>query len=399
MFGGSTSVKLKLILLILAAFIVAGTFFYTNDIVQSLQNRERQFAELFANGLEYIANNDASDQDYTFIFENIVKPIDFPMILTDANDNPNVDGLGGGYKNLDIDTTLSKDEIRAILVEEISYMGKINKPIVVTYADSIVQSKIYYGDSILIGMLRFYPFLQVISALIFILIAYVSFSYVKKTEQSNIWVGLSKETAHQLGTPISSLLGWNEILKMSYREADKVLDVTQEMDSDLSRLNKIAHRFSKIGSKPELKENNMYEVLENVVNYFQRRLPHTGKNVSINLFGEKETIAKINPDLFEWVIENLIKNALDAIEGADGKIDIRLSSSNKIVEIEIEDTGKGIDQNKRKEIFKPGYSTKRRGWGLGLSLSKRIVEDYHEGKIFVKNSILNEGTTFKIILG
>jgi hypothetical protein len=398
MFGGSTSLKLKLTLLVLAALIVAGTFYYTNDIVQSLQNRERQVVELFANGLEYIANNDASNQDYTFIFENIVKPIDFPMILTDANDNPNVDGIGGGYKNLDIDTTLSKEEIKSILKKEIIEMSVINPPIIVTYADSIIQSKIYYGDSKLIAMLRYYPFLQVISALVFILIAYVSFSYVKKTEQSNIWVGLSKETAHQLGTPISSLLGWNEILKMSYAEPDKVLDVTYEMDSDLERLNKIAQRFSKIGSKPELKENNIYEILERVVNYFHRRLPHTGKNVSINLHGENEIMGKVNPDLFEWVIENLIKNALDAIESSEGKIDIRIVKINKLVEIEVEDNGKGIDQNRKKEIFKPGYSTKRRGWGLGLSLSKRIVEDYHRGKIFVKTTALNEGTTFKIIL-
>ncbi len=398
MFGGSTSLKLKLTLLVLAALIVAGTFYYTNDIVQSLQNRERQVVELFANGLEYIANNDASNQDYTFIFENIVKPIDFPMILTDANDNPNVDGIGGGYKNLDIDTTLSKEEIKSILKKEIIEMSVINPPIIVTYADSIIQSKIYYGDSKLIAMLRYYPFLQVISALVFILIAYVSFSYVKKTEQSNIWVGLSKETAHQLGTPISSLLGWNEILKMSYAEPDKVLDVTYEMDSDLERLNKIAQRFSKIGSKPELKENNIYEILERVVNYFHRRLPHTGKNVSINLHGENEIMGKVNPDLFEWVIENLIKNALDAIESSEGKIDLRIVKINKLVEIEVEDNGKGIDQNRKKEIFKPGYSTKRRGWGLGLSLSKRIVEDYHRGKIFVKTTALNEGTTFKIIL-
>ena len=185
---------------------------------------------------------------------------------------------------------------------------------------------------------------------------------------------------------------------MSYGEPDKVLDVTHEMDSDLARLNKIAQRFSKIGSKPELKERNIYEVLERVVNYFQRRLPHTGKNVSIELSGEKEVLTKLNADLFEWVIENLIKNALDAIESSEGKIEIRLIKINKIIEIEIEDNGKGIDLNKKKEIFKPGYSTKRRGWGLGLSLSKRIVEDYHKGKIFVKHSAPNEGTTFKIIL-
>ncbi|KAF0215875.1 MAG: integral membrane sensor signal transduction histidine [Ignavibacteria bacterium] len=209
---------------------------------------------------------------------------------------------------------------------------------------------------------------------------------------------MSKETAHQLGTPISSLMGWNEILKMNYNNPDKVLDTSEEIESDLSRLNKITKRFSKIGSKPELKSESPFVVIERVVNYFQRRLPHLGKSVVITMSGEKEVEANLNSELFEWVAENLIKNALDAIEHKDGKIHFLIQKSKSKIEIEISDNGKGIESGNRKDIFRPGFSTKKRGWGLGLSLSKRIIEDYHRGKIFVKSSAVNSGTTFKILL-
>ena len=221
---------------------------------------------------------------------------------------------------------------------------------------------------------------------------------MKKTEQSNIWVGMSKETAHQLGTPISSLMGWNELLKLNYKDHHKVLDLIDEMANDLTRLNKIANRFSKIGSQPALKPKNIYEVVLRVINYYQRRLPQIGKDVSIEIKGETDITIPLNAELFEWVVENLIKNALDAIEVSKGKIVFEIINGNKNIEIEVADNGKGIDMKRRKDIFRPGYSTKRRGWGLGLSLSKRIVEDYHNGKIFVMDSAINEGTTFKIIL-
>jgi signal transduction histidine kinase len=208
---------------------------------------------------------------------------------------------------------------------------------------------------------------------------------------------MAKETAHQLGTPISSLLGWSELLKLNYNNPDKVLDISEELNNDLSRLNKITLRFSKIGSKPELKEINVYETIDKVVNYFRRRIPQIGKNVTLLIEGDQSVCTLLNPDLFEWVIENLIKNALDAIEGKKGSISVKIFRSGKNVDIEVKDTGKGIDMKRRKDVFRPGYSTKRRGWGLGLSLSKRIVEEYHKGKIFVKSSS-PEGTTFKIIL-
>jgi signal transduction histidine kinase len=193
-------------------------------------------------------------------------------------------------------------------------------------------------------------------------------------------------------------MGWNEILKMNYDNPDKVLDTSEEIDSDLLRLNKITKRFSKIGSKPELKSDSPYIVIEKVINYFSRRLPQLGKSVEITLSGEKEAKAKLNAELFEWVAENLIKNALDAIEHKNGKIHFLIQKAKNKIEIEVSDNGKGIEAGKRKDIFRPGFSTKKRGWGLGLSLSKRIIQDYHRGKIFVKSSAVNMGTTFKIQL-
>lgn len=318
------------------------------------------------------------------------------MILTDADDNFIMNDQTS-FRNLEIDSTLSGEEQRIFFAEKIKEMDMINPPIAVTYNDTIVLQKVHYGDSDLIKQLRNYPIFQIFVAAMFILIGYISFSHVKKNEQSNIWVGMAKETAHQLGTPISSLLGWAELLKLNYNNPDKVLDISEELTNDLSRLNKITQRFSKIGSKPELREANVYEVISKVITYFQRRIPQIGKNVSLSIDGDQTACTKLNPELFEWVIENLIKNALDAIEGKKGSISVKILYANKNIDIEVKDTGKGIDVKRRKDVFRPGYSTKRRGWGLGLSLSKRIIEEYHEGKIFVKNSS-PEGTTFKILL-
>ena len=209
---------------------------------------------------------------------------------------------------------------------------------------------------------------------------------------------MAKETAHQIGTPISSLMGWLEMLKMNYKDPDKVIDVAEEITNDVEKLNKITYRFSKIGSKPQMQKTVVFEELKKVTNYFERRLPQSGKSVELIIVGDKEICAEMNPELFEWVIENLIKNALDAIDDKLGTIKILISEAKKNVDIEISDSGKGIDLKRRKDVFRPGYSTKRRGWGLGLSLAKRIVEGYHGGKIYVKSSVQGEGTTFTILL-
>ncbi len=396
--GGPTSVNIKLILLIIAFVLAGGTLFYTQNLVSKLQEREKNIVELYANSLKYIASSGGGVQDYTFIFD-IIRKIDFPLVLTDANEKANLSGLGSGVRNIDIDTTLTNNQLNVFLLDKIKELRGINAPIVVTLPDSTVIQKIFYGESSLIKKLKFYPYFQITSAILFILIAYISFSYVKKTEQSNIWVGMAKETAHQLGTPISSLLGWTEILKMHPDNPDKVIDVADEMNSDLVRLNKVAQRFSKIGSKSELKKMNIYNVVNNVSNYFQRRLPQTGKKISLKISGDNLVFSMLNAELFEWVLENLIKNALDAIEkGKSGIIDINISKADEFVNIDISDNGKGIDIKQRKDIFRPGYSTKLRGWGLGLSLAKRIVENYHNGKISVLRSEMGVGTTFRISL-
>jgi signal transduction histidine kinase len=277
-------------------------------------------------------------------------------------------------------------------------MDEIHQPINITYADTIVLQRIHYGDSELIKQLKFYPYLQIIIAALFIIIGYIGFSQIKRSEQSNIWVGMAKETAHQFGTPISSLMGWIEMMKINYQKPDAVLDITEEISSDVEKLNKITYRFSKIGAKPEIKNHIVYEEVKKVTEYFNRRLPQTGKTVELSVSGNQECCAKMNGGLFEWVLENLIKNALDAIETQNGKIDILINENSKNIEIEVSDNGKGIDLRRRKDVFRPGYSTKKRGWGLGLSLSKRIIEGYHGGKIFVKSSDPDEGTVFKILL-
>jgi len=397
MSGGPASVNFKIFLLVVAILIAAGTLFYTQNLVQKLQEKEKQIVELYARGIEYIANTTDSGADLTFLFENIIKPIDFPLVITDANDALNLNNRSD-IRNVRYDTTLSQTKLKDFFEKKIKEMDEQNNPILVTYADSIILQKIHYGDSELIDRLQYYPYLQILIATLFIILGYIGFSNIKKSEQSNIWVGMAKETAHQFGTPISSLMGWIEMLKMHYQDKDRVLDITNEISDDVEKLNKITYRFSKIGAVPELKKLSVYEEIHKVKEYFERRLPQLGKSVEIILQGDKQANAELNAELFEWVIENLIKNALDAIDHKQGRIEITVKELRKEIEIDVTDNGKGIDLKRRKDIFRPGYSTKRRGWGLGLSLSKRIIEVYHKGKIFVKSSVIGEGTTFKIIL-
>jgi len=397
MSGGPASLNIKITLLIIAIFIAVATLYYTQNLIQKLQEKERQIVELYAKGIEYVANTSSMDVDITFLFDNIIKPIDFPLILTDPDNKVNLESRTD-IRNIIYDTTLSRKELEVLFGNMIIEMDNQHNPISVTYEDTLVLTKIHYGDSDLITQLKFYPYLQIIIATLFVILGYIGFSNIKRSEQSNIWVGMAKETAHQFGTPISSLMGWLEMLKIHYKDPDKVLDITEEITNDVEKLNKITYRFSKIGSTPELKKKIVFDEIKKVTEYFYRRLPQTGKSVELNIEGDRDACAELNSELFEWVIENLVKNALDAIGNKDGKINIAVSQSFNTVEIDVSDNGKGIEMKRRKDVFRPGYSTKRRGWGLGLSLSKRIIEGYHRGKIFVKNSIPGEGATFKIIL-
>lgn len=386
--------KLKVLLLIFAFLIVGGTLLYTHEIVQQLQAKEREVANLYAKSLGFIANAKAGEGDYSFVFNEIILAIDFPIIETDST-NTEIKA----YRNLGVDSSkFSGEELQQYFLEKIAEMDELHEPVKVAFQDTIILSYVHYGESPLITKLRWLPFVELSIVALFILIGYISFSYVKRSEQSNIWVGMARETAHQLGTPISSMMGWVELLKEQAGRDAKRLETINDMQNDLLRLQKIADRFSKIGSKPDLHEENLTDVIEKVIKYFERRIPHTGKKVALSIQNGSQVKAKINRELFEWVVENLTKNALDAIENGVGKISFSIHEKGSQVFIDVADTGKGIDLKHRNEVFRPGFSTKKRGWGLGLSLSKRIIETYHRGRLFVKESRPGFGTTFRIKL-
>jgi signal transduction histidine kinase len=350
--------------------------------------------------MEYLANDENSSGEYGFIFDQIIPQIDFPIIATDREKKEII-----LTKNVKYDSTLPPDKINRILLERAKEMAEINAPIVVSYNDSIILNYVHYGQSDLVTELKMLPVFEVIVASFFILLGYIGFSYIKKTEQSNIWVGLSRETAHQLGTPLTSLLGWAEMLKNVEPQTSDLKEITDEIGNDLDKLNKIAGRFSKIGSQPKLDKQDIAGVVQKVADYFEKRIPtlissdgRVTKKVKLDIESSGDVNASINRDLFEWVIENLMKNAIDAMERKEGRIVFNITGSNGEVLIDVADDGKGIDSKFRKDVFRPGYSTKQRGWGLGLSLSKRIIEDYHKGKLVLVESIPGKGTKFRIKL-
>jgi len=381
----------------IAFIIIACTLWYTHDLVQALSQKEKEVADLYAKSFEYIANGKTGDSDYSFLFTEIINTVDFPVIMTDRNNEPERPYIAY-IKNISLDTLLSVNEQHEFLTNLMIEMDRSHPPIKVAYQDTIVLNYLHYGESTLIVQLRWLPYGELAIAALFILIGYISFSYIKRSEQSNIWVGMARETAHQLGTPISSMLGWVELLKGQSEGDKKATETLLDMESDLHRLQKIADRFSKIGSKPDLHNENISEVIGNVMEYFQRRIPQTGKKVRLVIESGEPIHTRINRELFEWVIENLTKNALDAIENGKGTIAYSISEDSTHVFIDISDTGKGITPKHRNDVFRPGFSTKKRGWGLGLSLSKRIIESYHAGKLFLKESNAGFKTTFRVKL-
>ena len=372
----------KFLLLAVAVIIGISSLWITNSLVKKLSAEERKKVELWAEGMKQVANsNPENSSDITFPFTVIKNNETVPVIVTDENDNILI------TRNLD--SLKLNDTI--YLAKKLASMKKHSSPIEIIISNNLKQY-IYYEDSTLLTQLLYYPYIQLAVIFLFILVAYLAFSSSRKAEQNQVWVGMAKETAHQLGTPISSLMAWVELL--SLKKID--LDILEEVGKDVKRLEIVAERFSKIGSATTLTKTNIIEVLQNVKQYMQTR---TSSQVQyeIKLNGLEEIIVPINVPLFEWVIENLCKNAVDAMEGT-GSIEISLFDQMQILFIDIKDSGKGIPKSKYKTIFQPGYTTKKRGWGLGLSLSKRIIESYHDGKIFVKSSELNSGTTFRIAL-
>ena len=318
----------------------------------------------------------------TFISEVVVNTASAPVILTD--EKMNVLNYGN------IDSVKMNNQAEALKM--IKQMQSSHEPVVADLGEG-VKRFIYYDDSQTLKQLRIFPFVQLGIFSAFLLISYFAFSNARRAEQNLVWVGMAKETAHQLGTPISSLEGWIAYLRdlEGMKGSEKILT---ELENDVERLSLVAERFSKIGSVPQLSAQSVKATLDKNVDYMRRR---ASERVKMNIYCEDDLQIKINNQLFDWVLENLLKNALDAMDG-EGEIDVEATSDLKNVLIDISDSGKGIPKNKFETIFEPGYSTKRRGWGLGLSLTKRIVEEYHNGKIFVKQSEAGKGTTFRIVL-
>ncbi len=380
--------KFKLIILIIAVVIGAASIYYTQSLVNKLAEREKKLIDLYAKGLKTAISPENSG-GLTFLFQEIIEANNsVPVILTDENKLPISE------KNLFTPEGLSEAERIAFMKKEISEMEKEHEPIVVEFGPGL-KNYIFYKNSYLLTQLVYYPFIQLTVIAIFAIIAYLAFSYSRNAEQNRVWVGLAKETAHQLGTPLSSLMAWLELLKSNPKyEGEEALI---ELDKDIVRLEMITARFSNIGSVPTLSDENVYQAVKSNIDYLKSRIS-TKVIFSIISDVEVSATAKINKPLFEWVIENICKNATDAMNGV-GRIDIRILRMNDgKIAIDISDTGKGIPRSKVQEIFIPGYTTKKRGWGLGLTLVKRIVENYHNGKIFVLFSELGKGTTFRIIL-
>ena len=388
----------KAFLFLLGIALIISGIWYSQNLVSVLEEKTAEAVKFRIKLLEQSLNNPNSNTDIDFLFNEVIQNADYPLIYTDTENNPR------SWRNIDpeidnksIDNFTHEDSLK--LFSALEKIKSENPPIPIKYQNKIVLGYYYYGYPDVLYKLRRFPYLAILAALAFGMVGYVGFSYIKKSEQQFIWVGMAKETAHQLGTPLTSIAGWLELLKIN----DDIKKIAiEEIQKDLQRLNKVANRFSKIGSKPTVTPTDIAPVIQNVVEYFNRRLPNSQKKVKIETeFKDQKLIVNVNEDLFSWVLENLIKNAIDAMRpGSQGKIVI---SALKVVEkkelyIEVTDNGKGIPSNEKRKIFKPGYSTKKRGWGLGLSLAKRIIENYHGGRLILKESKINKGSTFRISL-
>lgn len=372
--------KWQAFLFFFAILIGVGSLIYTQFLVRSLKAEERKKVEMWAEATRLINSAD-STQNLDFLLTIIQNNNTVPVILTDGHDNI-VDTRNLGQV---------KTEDPGFMGAKIEKMRSDNQPIIIDLGNGFTN-RIYYKDSIILSQLMYYPFIQLGFIILFILASYLALSSSRKAEQNRVWVGMSKETAHQLGTPTTSLSGWVEILQNNYPE----IPVIKELALDVKRLEKVTERFSRIGSKPSLAEENIKSLIQNSVNYLQTR--SSSKVLFVLPFSADDEInIPVNPALFEWVIENVCKNAMDAMEG-DGEITIRVEEEGKYAVIDIYDTGKGMPKSAYKKIFNPGFTTKKRGWGLGLSLAKRIVEEYHNGKIFVKSSEIGKGTCIRIMM-
>ncbi len=391
--------------LVFGVVLIAGVFFfYTQTIISQIKENSRRTMQTYARLWQLAASAPASGAEIDVIFEEIIQKSDFPIVVTDAEGN--LQAWRGVDVEWDDTTYISRQKLK----EMARKMDKHRKPIPIYFGTrQEVINYLHYGDPVLISQLKMMSFVELGLFTLFVLIAFITFRNIKMAEQRTIWVGMAKETAHQLGTPLSSLLGWLELMKAKCHSAtqkaehDSDLTLEQIADKvavDLHRLGKIAHRFEQIGSLPELKPTDMNAVVSEAAAYFRQRLPYNGSGVIITEKLGHLIPAKANAELMSWVVENLVKNSLEAVHHRAGVIEIstHLDKEKKDITIQVSDNGRGIPPRQQKKIFKPGYTTKKRGWGLGLSLAKRIVEEYHLGKISLKQSIPNEKTTISVCI-
>ncbi|MFC2767147.1 MAG: sensor histidine kinase [Prevotella sp.] len=378
--------QVKLLLVLAAVFIAVASLVVSHFLTRDLEEEERSKVEVWAEAMRSLSHADA-DADLNLVLKVINENRTIPIVVMDSKRQVQV------FRNISLGAKGHEDSLR-----EVSSIGRrlleAGRYIRIDLDDSIQSDYIdvCYDDSNMLRRLEIYPFVQLGVVLVFIIVAIFALLASKRVEQDKLWVGLSKETAHQLGTPISSLMAWSEMLRESYPD-DELLP---EMDKDVKRLQLIADRFSKIGSLPESIPTSLNEVMSRVVDYMDRRTSREVRMVSD--FPDHDVVVNLNASLFEWVVENLAKNAVDALGGAQGKIVLRVEDAGNKAIVEVSDTGKGIHKKDLDNVFRPGFTTKRRGWGLGLSLARRIVEEYHKGRIYVKSSEVGKGTTFRIEL-
>ncbi len=371
----------KLILLLIAVFIGISSLLYTNKLVNELKEEERKKVELWASATKQLIDLDNPDANIDFLFQVIENNNTVPVVLADSK------GDTISTRNIDVHRLKNTKYFEKLMRK----MKSEHEPIEILLGND-VRNYIYFKDSLILTKLKYYPYVQISVIMLFIMISYLAFSGFRKFEQNQVWVGLTKETAHQLGTPTSSLIGWVDVLKLKNIDPKLV----SEFEMDVQRLEKITERFSKVGSKPKLTGTNIVPVIFSAVNYIKNRSSNKIK-FTFNFSEDEEIIVPLNVALFEWVVENVAKNAIDAIRGS-GELEFSLTDNTQVLFLDIKDNGKGIHKSKFKTIFKPGFTTRKRGWGLGLSLSQRIVEMYHKGKIFVYQSEIGKGSTIRIVL-
>lgn len=380
------SVNIKTGLFIFGIILVSAFVLFTQKIVRDLRDDNREIVQLYAEIIAGVAISE-DNENLNFIFENIIQKVQFPLIQSDVEMKP------VSWRNLP-DNVNSETEVFRFQ----KTMDQQNNPIPFIYKnpdtnETITFGYLHFGDSRLINRLVWLPYLQIGLVGLFILLGFIGFSVIRNSEKRHIWAGMARETAHQLGTPVSALLGWVDLLK---NNPNRSKSIVKDMDVDLARLQEISNRFSDMGTAPKFEKFNLIELIQSVINYLQRRV--SGVDIQFNFDDSAQFIVNGNEKLLSWAIENIVKNGIDASQDVAGEIKINVKTVEDRFIIDIIDFGKGIPKRDWKNIFRPGFSTKKYGWGLGLSLAKRIISDFHKGKIFVKESAIGSGTTISIIL-